>query len=44
MTGFHSGPEQALAVTAFERGRWGDYIRRSADLDHAWRWHANGRR
>jgi hypothetical protein len=44
MTGFHSGPQEALAVTAFERGRWGDCIRRSADLDRAWRWHANGRR
>jgi hypothetical protein len=44
LTGFHSGPKEALAVTAFERGRWGDYIRRSADLDSAWRWNANDRR
>jgi len=29
LTGFHSGPEEALAVTAFERGRWGDYVSRS---------------
>jgi hypothetical protein len=43
MTGFHSGSEEAVAVTAFERGRWGDYVSRSADLDSAWLWNANDR-